>query len=248
MPFVNFWNSKYLHSAKTFIACLLALFFLTNQMAHAQLEERKPVINLPNYDVKKLHFGFYLALNYATYRVKRSDFMAQHPDSIRSVSPIGSPGFTLGFIFNLKLADYVDLRLVPGVAFYERTLAYEFGKKGDYINQISENTMAEFPLLFKLKSERRANTRMYFLVGGKYSIASGLRKKDKKPDELRTINNDLSIEYGFGFDIYYEYFKFSPEIRFSHGLFQSYANDPNPYANALKQLNTHTVTISFHFQ
>jgi len=103
-------------------------------------------------------------------------------------------------------------------------------------------------LLFKLKSERRANTRMYFLVGGKYSIASGLRKKDKKPDELRTINNDLSIEYGFGFDIYYEYFKFSPEIRFSHGLFQSYANDPNPYANALKQLNTHTVTISFHFQ
>lgn len=246
MYFANIRNFEYLYRAKSFVAIFL-LLVVGISGAHAQEAEKRKVINLPNFDEKRMHFGFYLALNYATYRVKRSDFMAAHPDSIRSVSPKGSAGFTLGFIFNLKLADYVDLRLVPGVGFYERTMSYEFANSKP-IDQIMESTMAEFPLLLKLKSERRGNTRMYFLVGGKYSMASGLRRKDKKPDELRAINSDFSVEYGFGFDIYYEYFKLSPEIRFSHGLVQATVNDPNKYANALKRVSTHTVTVSFHFQ
>jgi hypothetical protein len=193
-----------------------------------------------------MHFGFYLAGNFATYRIKHSQYMADHPDSIKSVNATGTAGFTLGFIFNLRLADYVDLRFVPGVAFYERDLNYAFasGKQ----SQVLESTMVEFPVLFKFKSERRGNNRMYLIFGGKYSMASGLRRKDKKPDELRVINNDFSIEYGFGFDIYYEYFKFSPEIRFSHGLSQAMVMDNNKYANALQYMHTNTVTISFHFQ
>ena len=246
MYFANIRNFEYLYRAKSFIAFFL-LFVIVISNAQAQVAEKRKVINLPNFDEKRMHFGFYLALNYATYRIKRSDFMAAHPDSIKSVSPIGSAGFTLGFIFNVKLADYVDLRLVPGVGFYERTIAYQFANSKP-LNQVLESTMAEFPLLLKLKSERRGNTRMYFLIGGKYSLASGLRRKDKKPDELRAINNDISLEYGFGFDIYYEYFKLSPEIRFSHGLLQATSNDPNKYANALNRVSTHTVTVSFHFQ
>ncbi len=246
MHFANIRNFEYLHGTKTVLVSFV-LVLCCLQLSIAQVAEKKKVINLPHFDDKRMHFGFYLAGNYASYRIKRSDFMANNPDSIKSVSPIGSTGFTLGFIFNLKLADYLDLRLVPGVGFYERTLVYNFAKTGK-INQVMESTMAEFPLLLKMKSERRGNTRMYFIVGGKYSLASGLRRKDKKPDELRTINNDFSLEYGFGFDIYYEYFKLSPEIRFSHGLSNAFVSDPNKYANALKRVNTHTVTISFHFQ
>ena len=238
---------KHLHCAK---AAVIFLFLFVSAIvpSFAQKEaEKRKVINLPNFDDRRMHFGFYLALNYSTYRIKRSDFMAQHPDSIISVSPTGTPGFTLGFIFNVRLGDYVDLRLVPGVGFYERYVDYQFPVKGK-VRQVMESTMAEFPLLLKLKSERRGNTRMYFLVGGKYSMASGLRRKDKKPEELRGVNSDISLEYGFGFDIYYEYFKLSPEIRFSHGLTNAIVNDQNKYANALKRISTHTVTISFHFQ
>lgn len=237
---------KHLYSSKTILISLL-LMVASLGLVRAQEAEKRTVINLPNFDEKRMHFGFYLAGNYATYRVKRSDFMAEHPDSIKSVSPVGTPGFTLGFIFNLKLADYVDLRFVPGVGFYERWMDYEFGKTGK-LRQTMESTMAELPLLLKFKSERRANSRLYLLLGAKYSIASGLRKKDKKPDELRATNSDFSIDYGFGFDIYYEYFKFSPEIRFSHGISNAFLRDSNKYANALKSLSTHTVTISFHFQ
>ncbi len=242
----HLWDFQHLHRKKTsLIATCLLLFFAVLQVRAQEAEKRK-VINLPHFDDRLMHFGFYLAGNYATYRTKHSQYMADHPDSIKSVNAVGTPGFTLGFIFNLRLADYVDFRFVPGVAFYERDVNYEF--KSGKQSQILESTMVEFPLLFKFKSERRGNTRMYFIAGGKYSMASGLRRKDKKPDELRAVNSDFSIEYGFGFDIYYEYFKFSPEIRFSHGITQNMVSDPNKYANALSKLNTHTVTISFHFQ
>jgi hypothetical protein len=248
MYFAHVRYFKHLHGTKTVIGCFLLLVFCMHSVnAQQNRVENKAVINLPNFDAKRVHFGFYLALNYASYRIKRSDYMAHHPDSIKSVSPVGSPGFTLGFIFNLKLNDYLDLRLVPGVAFYERIMSYQFAQTPQN-NQTLESTMAEFPLLLKMKSERRGNHRMYFLIGGKYSMASGLRKRDEKPDQLRTLDYDVSIDYGFGFDIYYEYFKFSPEIRFSHGLMQTLVHDPNQYANALSQMHTHTVTISFHFQ
>lgn len=239
-------NIKYLHRPKALLISTLLLLSLFSEVKAQEAEKRK-VINLPNFDDKRMHFGFYLAGNYATYRMKHSQFMADNPDSVKSVKAVGTPGFTLGFIFNLKVADYVDFRFVPGVAFYERDVDYEFAKAGA-VKQPMESTMAEFPFLFKFKSERRGNSRMYLLLGAKYSIASGLRRKDKKPDELRVGNNDLSIEYGFGFDIYYEYFKFSPEIRFSHGIKQTLVKDPNMYAMPLDRLSTHTVTISFHFQ
>lgn len=242
----HIWNFKYLHCAKTALVSFLLLVMGVSTV-FAQVAEKRTPINLPHFDDKRMHFGFYLAGNFATYRVKRSQFMADHPDSVKSVNPIGTPGFTLGFIFNLKLADYVDLRFVPGVAFYERAVQYQFGS-GSKIRQSLESTMVEFPLLLKFKSERRGNHRMYLLLGGKYSMASGLRRKDKKPDDLRVVNNDFSIEYGFGFDIFYEYFKLSPEIRFSHGITQGLVTDPNKYAMPLQSMRTHTVTISFHFQ
>ena len=247
MYFSHLRYIKYLHGTKTAVILLFLTLLACNSVFAQKEAEKRKVINLPNFDERRMHFGFYLAGNYATYRVKRSEFAAQNPDSIISVTPTGTPGFTLGFIFNARLGDYADLRLVPGVAFYERWVDYKFAQKGP-IRQVMESTMAEFPLLLKLKSERRGNTRMYVLIGGKYSMASGLRRKDKKPEELRAVNSDFSVEYGFGFDIYYEYFKLSPEIRFSHGLKQGFVNDPNKYANALSRLSTHTVTISFHFQ
>ena len=54
---------------------------------------------------------------------------------------------------------------------------------------------------------------MYMIGGVKPGIeASG--KKDKTKAELEIKGTNLSLEAGFGFDLYYPLFKFSPEIRF----------------------------------
>ena len=55
--------------------------------------------------------------------------------------------------------------------------------------RIVENTMVEFPILLKYKSERRGNIRMYMIGGVKPGIeASG--KKDKTKAELEIKRNE----------------------------------------------------------
>ncbi len=113
--------------------------------------------------------------------------------------------------------------------------------------QSVENTMVEFPVLLKYKSERRGNIRMYMIGGAKPAIqASG--KKDQTKSELEVKSANLSLEAGFGFDLYYPLFKFSPEIRFSHGIVDILGNRKNDFGQPLQRVNTNSVTIYFLFQ
>jgi hypothetical protein len=202
--------------------------------------------NLPNYDDKQFHYGFTIGLNSARYRLVHSSVFLGTDTLISAVSR-RSPGFSLGFIVSYRLGEFFDLRLLPTVAFYERKVEYEFKGRG-LVDQISENTFIEFPLMLKYKSQRRKNFRMYLVSGIKPSIEAGSKKKDKKPTELRTKNFDFAIDYGFGLDIYYPLFKFSPELRISHGLINMLVDDPNQYAMPINSLMTHTVTLYLHFE
>jgi hypothetical protein len=57
----------------------------------------------------------------------------------------------------------------------------------------------------------------------------------------------MSVDYGFGFDLFYEYFKLSPELRFSHGITNMLVKDPNVYSKALDRLSSHTVSFYLYF-
>ncbi len=87
------------------------------------------------------------------------------------------------------------------------------------------------------------------MVGGlKSCFEAGAKKKEKKKTELRTQNFDLCVEYGFGIDLYFQFFKFAPEIRFSHGLTNLLNKDPNLYSTSLSKLTTHTITLYLFFE
>lgn len=202
--------------------------------------------NLPYYDDRWLHYGFTIGVNTTRYKVEHSELFFQ--DNIfHSAIPKILPGFSLGFIVNFKVTDYLDYRMLPTVAFYERTIQYTYldGTKED---QITESTFLELPLIFRYKSARRGNNRMYVVGGIKPGIEAGAKKREKREIDLRTWNTDLSIDYGFGIDIYYPLFKFSPEIRFSHGLRNLLIRDPNPFAQSLNSITTHTVSLYLHFE
>ncbi len=205
--------------------------------------------NLPYYDDKWFRPGFFVAMNYATYRIEHHPefFLPQRLDSVKAINPIGSPGITLGFIANLRLHDQVDLRFNPGVSFMQRGVEYDFAN-GDVISESVENTYLEFPLLLKVRSMRRDNWRVYLVGGAKYGVEVGSRRKERTEEQLRTTPNDLTLEFGFGFDIYFEMFKFAPEIRFSHGLVNLLNDDPNIYAQSLLHLKTQTVTLYLNFE
>jgi hypothetical protein len=203
--------------------------------------------NLPNYDEKVLHYGFTIGANTTRFKMVYSPYyLLAKNDSIYSIQSKNSAGFSLGFIVNLRLHRQWDLRLLLTVAFYDRTVTYNF--KYSQSAQTAQSTFIEIPLLLKYKSQRRRNTRMYMIGGLKGGIEAGAKKKDKKETQLRTQNSDLAIDFGVGFDIYYPLFKFSPEIRFSKGIPNMLINDPNPYARSLSRLSTNTVSLYFHFE
>ena len=83
-------------------------------------------------------------------------------------------------------------------------------------------TSIEFPLALKLKSERIQDFRAYMIAGIKYTEAIGAKKNDPQTNPLDAIvlnkNGFGSYEVGLGCDIYFEYFKLSPEIKLSNSF------------------------------
>jgi hypothetical protein len=217
------------------------------QLSQAAKWARK---NNPNYDQKKLTYGFLIGLHTSTYQIKYSDRMVTPKfDSLHAVEPSWSKGFSLGFIVNYRLTDFLDLRLTPKVAFYEHKLTYRFIDPNTLDKEeLVETTMVELPLLLKYKSERRGNVRMYVIGGVKPGIEASGKNKEDESGNLKINGSNLSLEAGFGFDLYYPLFKFSPEIRFSRGISNLLANTTNAYGQPLKFVNTNTITIYFLFQ
>ncbi|MEJ7643569.1 MAG: porin family protein [Chryseolinea sp.] len=243
MQVTHLWRKFNIHRYKIIFILLLAASVSTAQGQQKRWVQR----NNPNYDNKKLSYGFLIALHSSIYQIKYSDaFVAQPLDTVHSVNPQWSSGFTIGFIVNYRLSEFLDLRLTPQVGFYEQKVTYQYTNETS-TDALVETTMVEFPLLLKYKSERRGNIRMYMIGGVKPGVqASGKRDQTKAELELKSAN--ISLEAGFGFDLYYPLFKFSPELRFSHGIVDVLGNRKNDFGVPLSRVNTNTVTLYFLFQ
>lgn len=245
MQAINFRNKLNLYGCK--IITLVLLFIVLSSNVDAQ---RKTAVNNPNYDNRFLSYGFLIGVHTSAYQLKYSErFTTPELDSLYSISPRWSGGFTLGFLVNLNVADFLDLRLTPQVSFYEHSLDYE-RINATTINELVETTVVEFPILLKYKSERRGNTRMFFVGGLKPGFeASGKNDIDEISDEnidIKVLN--FSFDVGFGVDIYYPLFKFSPEIRFSRGLTNMLGSEDNVFGAGIDRLNTNTITLYLIFQ
>lgn len=243
MQGINFWNQFDLYRIKiVFVLMLMCIGF----SSHAQ-KSRWARKNNPNYDDRKLSYGFLIGLHTNSYQLEYSDEFLQM-DSLHSVNPSWSGGFSLGFIVNYKLTDYLDFRITPNVAFYEHMITYRFTDDTPTKEELVESTMVELPILLKYKSERRGNVRMYMVGGVKAAIEASGKNKEDEAGNLKVKGTDLALEAGFGFDLYYPLFKFSPEIRFSRGLNNMLGSEINPYNSPLRRINTNTITVYLLFQ
>ncbi len=215
-------------------------------------------------DDKFLSYGFFLAGHTNYWRLTySSEFLNRNNPSlnrIQSIVPVYTPGFSLGFLATVRFHDQFNMLFTPKIGFYEfRTEINYFGSDptnlpGQIIETqtevlINEATMVEFPVLFKYKAQRFNNNRMFFTGGGSLMF----RTKDQEEadvERLVTTGKDITIDLGMGFDMYFKYFKFSPEIRFSHGLANTYrkeATDPL-LRDAIDGLRRKSITLYLNFQ
>ncbi|MEP2670396.1 MAG: outer membrane beta-barrel protein [Cyclobacteriaceae bacterium] len=203
----------------------------------------------PNYDERKISYGFMIGIHTSAYQVKYSDqFVTQSLDTVHSVLTPFAPGFSLGFLVNLRINSDLDLRLMPKAGFYDHQLEYNYTDESSQ-SQLTETTMVEFPILLKYKSMRRGNVRMYMVGGITPSIeASGKNDIQSSSEVLDIKQTNLSLDAGIGFDFYFPLFKFSQEIRFSRGIANLLGPDPSSFKEPLNRVNTNTISVYFIFQ
>ncbi|WP_165963583.1 type IX secretion/gliding motility protein PorT/SprT [Hymenobacter radiodurans] len=205
------------------------------------------VDNLADYDNRWFHPGFYIAPNFSSYRIEQSQ--AYVGSQAVTANSIISPGFSVGFVGDVRLANHFNLRFAPGVSFITRRVEFKPLLTSDSIQtQEIGTTQLEFPLLLKFHSDRRRNTRVYVVGGVKPSFNVGNRRKDPERNLLRTDDSDIAIEYGVGLDLFYPLFKFAPELRVSHGLTNLLQPGDNVYSRSLQSMRAHTVTLYFTFE
>ena len=245
----------YLLGQKSVITAIILLGLVASVQAQSPRKEKRTAQqsdNLPNYDNRWLHYGFLIGVHSSSYRTRYSDvYSAGGMDSLHSVMPGNSFGFSLGLIANFRLADYLDLRITPEVVFYEHQLDYNYASNGraSVDQQVLESTFVEFPLLFKYKSVRRGNNRVYLIGGVEMGIeATGKKNREDEDNRLPIKSSNLSLQLGFGLDSYFPLFKFAPEIRFSRGLVNVLGEKQNRYSEPLDRVVTNTVTLYLLFE
>ncbi|MEI7597390.1 MAG: porin family protein [Bacteroidota bacterium] len=234
---------------KTKFLILISFFIVGTAIA----QRNSKVENLPKYDRKPYHFGFSLGINKYDFSIKNVDNFNQL-DSVHILESTPQNGFNICMVSSLKLTEHLDLRFLPGLSFGGRSLDYTLQVAGNKIikeSKMIESVNIEFPLTLKYKSARYNNGRAYLLGGFKYTLdkASQAGKKDNVEEKLIKLKkNDYCYEIGFGVDIYFEYFKFSPEIKFSMGLKDLLVRDGQEYTKSIDRLNSKVLLISFLFE
>lgn len=228
-----------------FQVAALLLMALPSSSQHFKWAPR----NNPEFDRRKFSYGFMIGIHTSSYEIKYNDnFVTQNFDTVHSVQPSFSTGFSLGFLVNLRLHEMLDLRIMPKAGFYNHKLTYYYTNYTSK-TQLVETTMVEIPVLLKYKSMRRGNVRMY-MVGGftpGYE-ASGKNDQETTSEAIDIKRFNLSIDAGIGFDLYFPLFKFSPEIRYSYGLVNMLGSESSVYSQPLKYINTNTISVYFIFQ
>jgi hypothetical protein len=180
--------------------------------------------NLTNYNVQPYNFGFLFGFTSSSFSLDYESGYRNGNDSIISATGLAKPGLNLGIITNLRITKNIDLRFIPTLAFSDRSIAFVYKDPVYNIKINVESTYAEFPVSLKFKTDRLRNVRAFVVVGGKYgndilfNKTSNLEKEDKDKVPIRVKKDNFAIEFAFGVDLYYPYFKFSPEIRISKGL------------------------------
>ena len=229
------------------------LFFILIIAAQALWAQRERPQNLKNYDDRILHFGFTIGGNSANFNMNMSDTFLS--DTLILGTEINaSPGFHLGPISNLRMGDYLDLRFLINLSFTQRRVTYLYAEPDFYGNMSRkmdiESVFVEFPLLLKYRSKRINNYRPYVIAGTNQKIDLGTRRKIKEEDKPRILIKpyDTYAEIGFGVDFYLEYFKFSPEIKFSQGFRNIIKPDGTVYSESVRYMNSSMIMFSLHFE
>ena len=227
---------------------ILFLIFCANSFAQfgSSMFRKDPIVNLENWDKQRVYWGFFLGFS-------EYDYKFDYKNAGQEIAVKTTTGFNVGIVGDLRISEYFNLRLEPGLYITQRNLNYpNFTESRDIEREVKASNI-HFPLLLKYSALRTGNVRP-FLVGGvstTLNLSSNEAVTDDNVQQIFRVKRWVqSYEMGFGIDFYTEYFKFSPSIRGVFGLNDELVrdNDPNsPWTGNIESMKTRGVFINFTF-
>jgi hypothetical protein len=232
-------EQRQIYRMKKYLILLFALVIIV---------QLKAQFNYNEMGKKTLYFGIAMGLNVGDFKLIHAPASASL-DSIRYVRSIVGPGFNLGIIGNYQFHKYFDLRFIPTLSFSDKELVY----KDLYNNTISKDLSSiylDFPLQLRFKSQPIKDFRIYIITGGRYDYDLASNVKARRADDIiKLYPNDVAVEGGIGFMIYFPYFIMSPELKVSRGVVNILYQTPGLlYSRTLQQLYSRTFTLTLNLE
>lgn len=232
---------------------LLILFVLGMSFpATAQLFRKERLSNLENFDKRRFTWGYFLGFNSLDFKFRYNEERTDVPNT--DVQVERQAGFNVGLIGDMRINNYINLRLEPGMVFSQRNLRFPgFEEERDELRE-TKSTYIHIPLLVKF-STKRLNNFKPFIIGG-VSTSINLSSNESNPEDnssgqFRMTSSTYYYEMGIGVDLYLYYFKFTPSIRGVFAMSNELVPDadPNsPWTGNIATMGTRGIFINFTFQ
>ena len=226
---------------------LFALALVISASAQTRKLERRPYA-----DQKRVHFGFSLGLNMQNLRLAPIGEPDENGEIWLAEVPSFSPGFNVGLLCDLYLCPYLNLRFVPTFIFGNKTVSFKGEFTGEEKKTDVKSNYIQVPIELKYSAKRINNYRPYIMMG----VAPTFDVSKKRGDLLRLKTYDTYLEIGLGCDLYFQYFKFIPELKFSFGLHDVLTRkrddlvDPSEYkyTASIDRASSKMVILTFYFE
>ena len=230
---------------------LYILLLLLLPLAALVAQERK-LQNRPYIDYRRFHYGFYVGLHMQDLELANNNFVTADGEQWYADVDIYTPGFTVGVLADLRLNDFVALRLLPGMYFGDKRVVFRELNSGKIERQQIKSTYIAVPIQAKITAERFNNYRPYVVAG--LSPMFDLTIKKQRPLLVKSF--DCMVEVGLGCDFYLPFFKLNPELKFSFSFIDILQKERNDLldANYLKFTQSvdkavaKMIALSFYFE
>lgn len=220
-----------------YMVCCVATLLLASIAGHAQQRYQRWGGGV---DDEYLHFGFSFHYINADYKIDLKDTWQGG-----SVTSPFSHNVGLGLLADARVSENVNLRLQPNLRFMNIDVNID-----DEVHRVQRSDIG-IPLLLKFKSDRKTNMRGYLVGGGELSFNVSSAKRYDRNVDIMTNRAYLAYTAGIGFDIYFDYFKMSPEIRWVQSI-GNMLNDhySNTFNNdsPLQRLYMRSFQVSLYFE
>ncbi len=260
---------------------IIALSLTVASIANAQFRPNNDRgENRTETDQKKFSFGYFLGTNMMSYKVvpkAQNNEIIDATDKDNGVNDYGliyldqetKAGFSVGLIAKMRVNDYIDMKVEPGLHFSQRVLhfrnaplagsytdpTYQETLEDTNVKREVKSTYVEIPLLLNFHGDRWYNTRPY--IQGGLGYAMNLQSNEKKEDDnntgvFRTTTNNFNWQAEIGVEIYFKRFKLTPALKgmffFNNELVPDKATTDPYWAGSLNSISTRALVFSLKFE